>query len=287
MSKVVIVKLTAAGNRTGPFTVLDNLGDVLGVDISKEDLIDGYTVSVSDSVTTIILQSTGKCHTLVELPIGALTQEQIAAIEFVPTNTATIWKHLYSSTIYNTYYDNIEPFILEYPFAYQSYDEILQNVKDYTRAIKYLPSTSGAYNDNSSIEINGYFNKAILYNGQQCSGLLNLVPKPLRNLQSYMSYPIYNTDSKTIMYAKSDGFYQYNTFWGLVKDKTVPLFLTSCESLSIDKVLNQANMDYGKRSYKKEPLRAKFLKVRHILDDKSDLHLISGFIVTPAEISFK
>lgn len=287
MSKVVIVKLTAAGNRTGPFTILDNLGDVLGVDISKEDLIDGYTVSVSDSVTTIILQSTGKCHTVLELPIGALTQEQIAAVEFVPTNTATIWKHLYSSTIYNTYYDNIEPFILEYPFAYQSYDEILQNVKDYTRAIKYLPSTNGAYNDNSAIEINGYFNKAILYNGQQCSGLLNLVPKPLRNLQSYMSYPIYNTDSKTIMYAKSDGFYQYNTFWGLVKDKTVPLFLTSCESLSIDKVLNQANMDYGKRSYKKEPLRAKFLKVRHILDDKSDLHLISGFIVTPAEISFK
>ena len=287
MSKVVIIKLTGAGNRTGPFTVLDNLGDVLGVDISKEDLIDGYTVSVSDSVTTIILQSTGKCHTVLELPIGALTQEEIAAIEFVPTNTATIWKHLYSSTIYNTYYDNIEPFILEYPFAYQSYDEILQNVKDYTRAIKYLPSTNGAYNDNSAIEINGYFNKSILYNGQQCSGLLNLVPKPLRNLQSYMSYPIYNTDSKTIMYAKSDGFYQYNTFWGLVKDKTVPLFLTSCESLSIDKVLNQANMDYGKRSYKKEPLRAKFLKVRHILDDKSDLHLISGFIVTPAEISFK
>ena len=287
MSKVVIIKLTGAGNRTGPFTVLDNLGDVLGVDISKEDLIDGYTVSVSDSVTTIILQSTGKCHTVLELPIGALTQEEIAAIEFVPTNTATIWKHLYSSTIYNTYYDNIEPFILEYPFAYQSYDEILQNVKDYTRAIKYLPSTNGAYNDNSAIEINGYFNKSILYNGQQCSGLLNLVHKPLRNLQSYMSYPIYNTDSKTIMYAKSDGFYQYNTFWGLVKDKTVPLFLTSCESLSIDKVLNQANMDYGKRSYKKEPLRAKFLKVRHILDDKSDLHLISGFIVTPAEISFK
>ena len=287
MSKVVIIKLTGAGNRTGPFNIYDNLGDSLGIDVSKEDLIDGYTVSVSDSITTIILQSTGKCHTVLELPIGALTQEQFAAVEFVPTNTATIWKHLYSSTIYNTYYDNIEPFILEYPFAYQSYDEILQNVKDYTRAIKYLPSTNGAYNDNSAIEINGYFNKAILYNGQQCSGLLNLVPKPLRNLQSYMSYPIYNTDSKTIMYAKSDGFYQYNTFWGLVKDKTVPLFLTSCESLSIDKVLNQANMDYGKRSYKKEPLRAKFLKVRHILDDKSDLHLISGFIVTPAEISFK
>ena len=284
---IVIIKLTGAGNRTGPFNIYDSLGHSLAVDIPKQALIDGYSVTVIDGVPAIVLQSIGKCHTSIEVPIGALTQEQIAAVEFVPTNTATIWKHLYSSTIYNTYYDNIEPFILEYPFAYQSYDEILQNVKDYTRAIKYLPSTNGAYNDNSAIEINGYFNKAILYNGQQCSGLLNLVPKPLRNLQSYMSYPIYNTDSKTIMYAKSDGFYQYNTFWGLVKDKTVPLFLTSCESLSIDKVLNQANMDYGKRSYKKEPLRAKFLKVRHILDDKSDLHLISGFIVTPAEISFK
>ena len=287
MSKTVIIKLTSAGNRTGPFTILDNLGEVLGVDISKEDLIDGYTVSVSDSVTTIILQSTGKCHTLLDITIGALTQEEIADIQFVPANTATLWVHLKDITIYNKYYDNIEPFIVEYPFAYQSYDEILQNVKDYTRAIKYLPSTSGSYNDNASIEINGYFNKAILYNGQQCSGLLNLVPKPLRNLQSYMTYPIYASDSKTIIYAKSDGFYQYNTFWGLVKDKTVPLFNTTCESLSIDKVLNQANMDYGKRSYKKEPLRAKFLKVRHILDNKSDLHLVSGFIITPAEISYK
>lgn len=287
MFKIVIIKLTNAGNRTGPFNVLDNLGDVLGTNITKENLIDGYTVEVSDAVTTIILQSTGKCHTLLEVTIETATEEEIAAIQFVPANTATLWVHLKDITIYNKYYDNIEPFIVEYPFAYQSNDEILQNVKDYTRAIKYLPSTTGSYNDNAAIEVNGYFNKAILYNGQQCTGLLNLVPKPLRNLQAYMSYPIYADDSKTITYTKSDGFYQYNTFWGLVKDKTVPLFNTTCESLSIDKVLNQANMDYGKRSYKKEPLRAKFLKVRHILDDKSDLHLVSGFIVTPAEISYK
>ena len=287
MSKTVIIKLTNAGNRTGPFNVLDNLGDVLGTNITKENLIDGYSVQVADAVTTIILQSTGKCSTVIEVTIGTATEEEIAAIQFVSTNTATLWTHLKDVTIYNKYYGNIEPYIIEYPFAFQSNDEILQNVKDYTRAIKYLPSTTGNYNDNASLEINGYFNKAILYNGQQCSGLLNLVLKPMRNLQQYMTYPIYNSDSKTIIYAKSDGFYQYNTFWGLVKDKNVPLFLTSCESLSIDKVLNQDNMDYGKRSYKKEPIRAKFLKVRHILDDKADLHLISGFVVANAEISYK
>ena len=287
MAKTIIIKLIKAGSRTGPFDIYDQYGDLLVSGVSKEDLIGGYALNVGNYDTKVILQSTGKCHTLIELTIVDALLEELAAITYTPYNTGSIWTHLKDITIYNKYYDNIEPFIIEYPFAYQTYDEILQNVKDYTRAIKYLPSATGSYNDNAAIEVNGYFNKAILYNGQQCSGLLLLVPKPLRNLQQYLTYPIYNLDSKTITYAKSDGFYQYNTFWGLFKDKTVPLFNTTCESLSIDKVLNQANMDYGKRSYKKEPLRAKFLKVRHILDDKSDLHLVSGFIVTPAEISYK
>jgi hypothetical protein len=98
---------------------------------------------------------------------------------------------------------------------------------------------------------------------------------------------MYNVDSKTITFTKSDNFYQYNTFWGLVKDKTVTLFNSTCESMSIDKVVNQVNMDYSKRSFKKEPLRAKDLKVRHILDDKDDVHLVSQFIYTPAQISYK
>jgi hypothetical protein len=65
------------------------------------------------------------------------------------------------------------------------------------------------------------------------------------------------------------------------------LFITSCESLSVDKLVNQTNMDYGKRSFKKEPLRAKDLKVRHILDNSSEAHIVSQFIVAPAQISYK
>jgi hypothetical protein len=287
MAKSIIIKLTKAGTRTGPFDIIDQYGETLVTGVTKEELIAGYSLNVDNGSTMVVLQSTGSCHTLIEIPIIEATPSQIAMITFTPTDTGSIWAHLKDSTIYNKYYDNIAPYIIEYPFSYQSYDEILQNVKDYTRAVTYLPSTTGYDNDNAAVEVNGYFNKAILYNGQQTSGLLLLVPKPLRNLQQYLTYPIYNIDSKTITYTKSDNYYQYNTFWGLVKDKTLPLFNTTCESMSIDKVLNQANMDYGKRSYKKEPLRAKFLKVRNILDDRSDLHLVSGFIVTPAQISYK
>ena len=185
-----------------------------------------------------------------------------------------------------TLYKSVPEF--EYPFAYQYQDEILQNVKDYTKAYEYLPIPDGVFNYNTRIETNNkWFNKAILYNGQQSSGVLTLVAKPLNDMRAYMQYPIFNADSKTITYTKSDNYYQYNTFWGLVKDKSVPLFVTGCESLSVDKVINQANMDYGKRSYKKEPLRAKDLKVRHILDNRSDAQLVSQFIIAPSQISYK
>ena len=161
-------------------------------------------------------------------------------------------------------------------------------MKDYTRTFKYLPSVQGVFDDNRKIEVdNEWFNKAILYNDQQSSGVLELVPKPMNNLKEYLKYPLYNADSKTITYTKSDSFYQYNTFWSMVKDKRLPLFIKTCESLSIDKVVNQVNMDYSKRSFKKEPLRAKLLLVRHILDNKSDIHLVSGFLYAPAQISYK
>jgi hypothetical protein len=288
MSKTIIVKLKRAGNRTGPFTISDNYGNVLGSDLPKQSLINGVSYSVGDDVSVIIVESTGKCKKRVQLPISYLTIEEIASVNYQPANTASLWKHLTNVTIYNNFYGNIEPYIIEYPFSYQSYDEILQNVKDYTKAYKYLPIPDGVFNDSAQIQTDDqWFNKAVLYNGQQSTGILELVPKPINNLQQYLTYPIYNANSKTITYTKSDSFYQYNTFWSLVKNKSIPLFEVSCESLSIDKIVNQANMDYGKRSYKKEPLRAKDLKVRHILDNSSEAHLVSQFIVTPAQISYK
>ena len=288
MSKIVTIKLEKAGNRVGPFNISDNYGNVLGTGVTKQQLIDGVSNTVDDAVTVIILESIGKCKTTKFLSITSLSFRQLAEIQFTPQNTASLWRHLTDTTLYNSYYGNIEPYVIEYPFAYQFHDEILQNVKDFSTVYKYLPIPDGVYNDNAKIQTDDqYFNKAIIYNGQQCSGVLELVPKPMNNLKAYMQYPIYNTESKTITYTKSDNFYQYNNFWSVVKDKSLPLFVTGCESLSIDKVLNQANMDYGVRSFKKDTIRAKGLLIRHILDNKSDAHIISQFIVAPAQISYK
>jgi hypothetical protein len=293
MTRTILVKLTKAGGRTGPFEIIDDLGNVLGTNILKSRLVQGIVYIIDPSVRNITLRSlggcVGKCVNEIVIPITTVTYVDIANLTFSPFNTASLWRHLTNPVIYNYYYNTIEPYIIEYPFVYSYQDEILQNIKDYTKAYKYLPSADGVWNDNNKVETDGvWFNKAILYNGQQSSGVLELVPKPNNNLNEYMKYPIYNVDSKTITFTKSDNFYQYNTFWSLVKNKSVPLFITDCcSTMSLDKLINQPNMDYSKRSYKKEPLRAKDLKVRHILDNRSDAHLVSQFITSGAMISYK
>jgi hypothetical protein len=288
MSKTVIIKLTRSGATSGPFTIIDNLGNVVATDVSRKTLIKGTTFVVDNAVTILYIESTGKCFIRKAFPLESFTINNIVSSTFVQTTTACLWRHLTNIQIYNTYYGNIEPYIIEYPFAYQYFDEILQNVKDYTKAYEYFPIPDGVFSYNTKIETNDkWFNKAILYNGQQSSGLLELVAKPMNNLRAYNQYPIFNANSKTITYTKSDNFYQYNTFWALEKNSQIPLFNTTCQSLSIDKVINESNMDYGTRSFKKSPLRAKELKVRHILDNSSTTHLVSQFILTPAQISYK
>jgi hypothetical protein len=289
MPKAIIIKFKTLGDRIiGPFDITDNLGNVVATNVAKQTLVTGVEYSVNDAVISITVRSKDDCNLSVTTPISFLTIPQINAITLVFVNSGSLWRHLTNTTLYNTYYGKIQPYIIEYPFAYQYQDEILQSVKDYTKVFKYFNIPSGVFNDNAQIQTDDqYFNKAVLYNGQQCTGLLNLVPKPVNNLQLYNSYPIYNADSKTIIFTKSDNFYQYNTFWSIVKNKSVPLFGTGCQSLSIDKELNQSNMDYGTQSFKKEPLRAKDLKIRHILDNRSDAHLVSQFIIAPSQISYK
>lgn len=286
--KNVVIKITKAGPNTGPFNISTEFGDIVATDISKLTLIQGITVEVKDDVSVIILESVGICSFKKSFSLESYTIIDYVNAEYSEAKTSCMWRHLDNTTNYNNFYGNIEPYIIEYPFAFEFQDEILQNVKDYTKAYEYIPSSIGAFNDSAKIEVDDkWFNESIIYNSQQNSGLLKLVPKPINNLQAYGQYPIYQTDSKIITYTKSDNFYQYNNFWNVQKHSNIPGFITSCENLSLDKQLNQGNMDYSTRSFKKGTIRGKDLKIRHILNDRSNIHLVSQFILNSSQISYK
>lgn len=286
--KTVFIKLTKAAPTAGPFNIYDGDDTLLMADVTKKELVEGLAVSVDDGETTIVIVATGDCPYTKEVDITEMTAIEYLETEYEEVSTGCLWKHLADISLYNSFYGKIKPYIIEYPFAYKIQDEILQSITDYTKAYQYLPSSDGVFNYNTRVEVdNKWFNAAVLYNDQQSTGTLLLNPKPLHNMQLLMSYPIYNSDSKSILYTKSDGLYSYNTFWALQKSSTVPLFVTSCESLSIDRVVNDENMDYSIRSFNKAPLRSKNLRVRHILQDTDDVHLVSNFILGTSQISFK
>lgn len=189
-------------------------------------------------------------------------------------NMSTIWNHNTDFTNYHNYYGTIYPYIIEYPIVYDFEDEVLQSVKDYTKALKYTD-----YEVYTSPKETYYFNKAIVYNDQQCSGILNLIPK--KGLASYGQYPKYNLDSKDIIVTKADNFFQWNHFWNITKDTNEPIWNRNCSFAYTNKTLNFSNLEYGKRAFGKAPIRAKECYIRLIHDEHSDIRLISRFITSP------
>jgi hypothetical protein len=289
MSKTIYIRLKKAGAENFTFSIYDDRNNLLLENVSKKKMVSGFSISVDDIVKNlqILYFCKNSCVKTKKVRLSTISTVEISEIKYIESNTASTWSHLTDPTLYNNFYGCIHPYIIEYPFAYEKHDQILQSVKEYTKAFIYLPGEIREFDENRKVQVdNKYFNKAILYNDQQSSGILELVVKPSNNMKSYLEYPKYNTNSKTILYTKSDNIYHYNTFWSVVKNPSIPLFLSTCESMSIDKQVNQENMDYSQRHYKKDPLRAKDLKVRHILDNDSNLHLVNHFIITPSQISY-
>lgn len=194
---------------------------------------------------------------------------------------ASLWKHGEDIFKYNNFYGVIHPYTLEYPIAFSGKDEILHSIKDYTKVYQYTDFQSFIETDEY------YYNECVIFNNQQSSGILKPKKKPSNNLSEYQKYPKYNTDSKEVLFTKSNNFYNINTFWALNKTPKSPMWKKSCQNLSIFKEVNQDNMDYSKRSFKKAPLVGKDLKIRLTLNDRDDIKMVSQFLLAESQISHK
>lgn len=196
---------------------------------------------------------------------------------FFAGNDTSIWKHNSVLNSFCTFFGEKHKYIIEYPFNYQASDEIANHVSDYTKVLKYSADGTFVETDDK------YFDKAILYNNQQCSGELTLVKKKANSLAAYMTYPKYTSTSKEIQYTKVNNQYNYNDFCDLVTDKSKPIFIYTPNSPF--KEINNSNITYKKLTFKESPLVAKDLKVRHILTDSGDYKFLSQFIIVPTKPS--
>ena len=190
------------------------------------------------------------------------------------------WIHGETPTSYTTYYGEKFPYILEYPFTYKLEDEVIQGFQDYTTALEYEDEDTFWEPD----EVR-YFNKALVSNRQQTTGILNLIPRPDNDLSMYMTYPKYNTDSKDILVSKRDNIFRFNDIVDITKVKGQKIFLTSDDPTTSNIQLNLSNLDYSNRNYNNPLIRAKDSRVRLILDNRHDTKLLSKVLVSQTQTS--
>jgi len=189
---------------------------------------------------------------------------------FTSVKGSTTWNHNQRFDSFCNFYDKDEEYVLEYPYATKT-EEIIQSITDYCTSLKYT-----SFESYTRPEETLYYNKCIIYNDSQNTGLLNLIPKPANDPFATLKFPKYNIDSKDILVSKGDNLMTFNKFWNIVKSTNVSNWT---EKDLINKELNNANLDYGMMNYKKALIRGRDNKVRLILDNDHSYKIISQFII--------
>jgi hypothetical protein len=117
------------------------------------------------------------------------------------------------------------------------------------------------------IDHNDTFDKAIMYNNHQSTGLLNLeiANQPFQTPSS----------NQSILVKKTEQIWKLNGFRNNVIDESIPLFSKRWSDLSsnyfIDKVVNPNAIDYNKGLFNKDKLRDNFLITRLIYEGNNKL----------------
>ena len=103
------------------------------------------------------------------------------------------------------------------------------------------------------------FDKAIIYNNDQVSGLLNVVMAPFNDPWNALGYPILTPNFMTVLSSKVEHKFRINQFWDITNDRgeftnaEQSVFDTSCNGYI--RPLNNTNLDYFKSSTQRKKFR--------------------------------
>ncbi len=194
---------------------------------------------------------------------------------------STLWNHLISPLRYQTYYNKLEPYIVEYSVDTLPNVSTVNSVTLFQDIQKFYNKTDfySLGSSNSTNKVN--FNKAILYNKEQCSGMLYLTPENPNDMSQRTRYPRVQSDHIEILYSHREQKFTFNSFWDTVNwtSNNQPIFVTDWDILQnsyyVDKVLNPNALIYQSRQGRQMPLRSTHCRVRLIQDVYSRYRFIN------------
>jgi len=186
-----------------------------------------------------------------------------------PTGT---WNHNLSPLTYQTYYNRFYPYIIEYTVNNAPNTHVVNSINYNQDIHKYYNRNDyyslGSYNDKNTPN----FTKAIVYNKEQTSGLVNLIAQIPNDARQRLLYPRVSKFGTELLVTKKDLKNNFNGFWDATNNKEnfQTLFSTKWNDLSadypIDKVVNLKSVITTTRLAGKQKIRSTFCKVRLIQD---------------------
>ncbi|HEY4062327.1 MAG TPA: glycine zipper family protein [Puia sp.] len=125
-----------------------------------------------------------------------------------------IWKHNSRCDLFCNYYGIAYPFEIEYPVTVSQEVTTLRTIEYQLEAYKYLNDCRDQFHI-----LDENFDRAVVYNSEQCSGLLRLNIKPKNNPYTLNQYPSVGLNGIDILFSKEENKYRFNQFWDAVSDR--------------------------------------------------------------------
>jgi len=210
----------------------------------------------------------GNFQTIINTPLGSST-----------------WNHNLNNLTYQTYYNKLYPYILEYNVnsfpktATTNSISLIQDIQEYYSDYEYY-SIATANNKNLA-----NFTKAIIYNREQSSGIINLIPEEFGNTRQKIMYPRTTLNGIETIISRRENIYTFNGFWSIVNQSNgQPLWSTKWDDKKlqhpIDKVPNTKTVIPSSVSYQKQKIKSDLCKVRLIQDKYSRYRFINHLQIT-------
>lgn len=179
---------------------------------------------------------------------------------FMTVKDNTIWKHNQRCDRYCNYYG------VDYPWEVEFVSTTGQSITT-MRSIEYLLEAYRYHHDcrDRFHVLDENFDRAMVYNSEQISGLLKLELKQKNDPLSLLDYPKVNYDGITVQFSKEENKYRFNQFYDITKNRgefspiNIPMLNTAPNGYQF--AVNANYVDYNKSVLEHKKFRHNINKV--------------------------
>lgn len=175
-------------------------------------------------------------------------------------NVQKNYTHNTTNKSYQVFYGKLQPFIVETISKPDLTNNTLHAVEFMLDVARYHNEYDYYFNTTKT------FNKAIIYNETQCTGLLNLKVSDVNDMSESFRYPERTSDGLNILVSNSENMWRFNDFYNIVPNKynNLPVMVYDCNN--VIKRINKKAINYEIKDIDKELMRGRMHRTMYIQD---------------------